>query len=95
MFHHQLGILGLDVYAGSDRAASDSQVAQVVCGFNYTLEPSPQRAAVRLELLPKPDRHRVLEVRASRLQHLVEFLPFFLERLRESLERLLEAAQLS
>ena len=95
MLDHELRILGLDVHSGPDGAATDSQIAQIVRGFDYALEATAQRPAVRVELLSKPDRHRVLEVGAAGFQHLVELLPLLPELLCESFERLLQTAELA
>ena len=46
----------------------------------HALEATRQRAGVRRELLAKPDRHRVLKVRAAGLHDVIELLPLRDER---------------
>ena len=83
MLDHERWIFRLDVDAGAHRAATDAEIAQKGRGHLDALEVAVDRDAVRAELLAEPDRHRVLQMRATALQHVVELLALGEERIAQ------------
>ena len=84
---HQRRIFLLDRHARTDRASADAEIAQVVRRLTRATERAVDRTGVRRELLTEPNRHRVLQVRATRLHDVVELLPFLRQRIAQRLER--------
>jgi hypothetical protein len=77
--HHAEAVLGVRVQPRADRAAAD---AEFLDGFGGELQHAAalaQRRRIRRELLPQANRHGVLQMRAPRLQHMVE-LPALLRK---------------
>src|SRR5688500_5103756 len=94
LFDHESRIRGLDVNASADSAAANPEIAQVISGFDDSLERAPERSGVTAELLSEADRHRVLQMRAAGFEHSVEFFCLRFERSDQVTDRLLESAQL-
>src|SRR6185437_1434283 len=90
VLHHQRGILWLDVDAGADGAAADSQITQIVGGLVHALEIPRERSGECSELLSQPDWHRVLKVRASGLHYTVEVPSLLRERVDQRLNRVVQ-----
>ena len=88
MFHHQLRILGLGIQTGADRRAADPEVAQSVRRLGDAVSVSFDGAAVGRELLSEADGRRVLEMRTSGLEDLVERLPLRQKGARQLAHRL-------
>jgi hypothetical protein len=69
---HARRILRLDVDPGADRAPADPEIVQVDGGIVQAPHRALDRCGPPRELLAEPDRHRVLKVRAPRLEDAVE-----------------------
>ena len=89
---HQRRVFRLDGDARADGAAADAEVAQIVRRFGHATHAARDRAGVRGELLPEPDGHRVLQVRAPGLHDVVELLALRRQRAAQILERRVESA---
>jgi hypothetical protein len=82
-----LDVLGLGVDAGAGGRGSDVELLERGRGVAYALEGDVDRGRIARELLPEPDRHRVLEMSASRLHDGVELARLGRERVAQPLER--------
>ena len=71
---HQRRVLGLHVHARAHGTAANPEIAQVVGAFLHASQATVERPGVGSELLTQADRHRILEVRATRLHDVVELL---------------------
>ncbi len=91
---HEPRILGLGVDPGADGGAADPQVAQVIRRALDAPAVALDRSTVGAELLAEPDRHGVLEVRAPRLEDVVELLSLGEERIAQRGEGIEERAEL-
>ena len=94
MLDHQLRILGFDVHARAYCAPADPQIAQVIGGLDDPLQSATQRLRICVQLLAESDRHRILQMGASRFQNVVELLALFFERTDQPFERPLEYTKL-
>ena len=87
-------VIRMSVDARADGRAAEPDLAQelrlLVNGFLRALD----RAGVSRELLAQPHGHRVLHVRAARLQDVVEFFAFLVKRGDEAVERGIKLLQL-
>ena len=91
---HQVGILFLHRDARADGAAANAQVTQVVRGLGDAPHAALDRVRVRVELLAESNRHRVLQMRATGFDDVVELLTLGGERRAQVLERAHERPEL-
>jgi hypothetical protein len=75
MLVHERRIFFLDGHAGSDRAATDAEVLQVIRGLLNAAKAAADRAGVRRKFLAESNRHRVLEVGPPSFDDVVESCP--------------------
>ena len=83
--HHPLVVLRVCVEPGACRGATDTDAAQPVTGRHDALLVVAHCLRVRLELLPETNRHGVLQMGASGLDHVVELASLFRERVRQGI----------
>jgi hypothetical protein len=71
---HQLAVLVAGVEARADRRRADVQFLELLGALRDILSAAPHAFRVAAELLPKGDRHRVLQMRAPGLEHVHELV---------------------
>ena len=84
---HPRAELGMGVQPGADRGAADGQLAQPRQRRLDALDRQLDLARVAAELLTEPDRHRIHQVRAADLHHVVELLGLPAEHVVQVAER--------
>ena len=84
---HARMVFGMGVEAGAGGRPADAQPPQALGRSRHTVAVAPHRLGVSAELLTEAHRHRVLQVRAARLDDAVELDGLGLERVGQSVER--------
>ena len=87
MLDHERGIFGLDIDAGAHRAAPNAEIAQEGGSHRDALQVAIDGDAVGAKLLAQANRHRILQMRAPALEHVVELRALGEQRIAEHPER--------
>ena len=87
---HPVGESGGSVEPGADSGTAEGQLRQPRHGRSNTLLAVSDLLGIARELLPEPDGHRILEMGAPDLDHVVELASLRLEGLGQMGERRLQ-----
>ena len=81
--HHARAVLRVGVEAGARGRAANAQLAQAVCAARNALAVAAHSQRIAAKLLPHAHRHRILQMRAAGLQHIVKFSRLARQRVRQ------------